>query len=203
MGDHQARWDGYLIAPGSAVLRNKVGATTVDDLRDAENDLVEYRLAELRERPSLVRQTYDLAHLQALHGQLFQDVYEWAGQLRTVGLAKGDGEDASFIPPLEIERPVIHVAQRIVESDRLKLTSDEDLVNEVTYMYDYLNFAHPFREGNGRTQREFFTQLLAESGRVMNWDHVSMEELHAACHAARTLGDTGLLERVMAVALAA
>ncbi len=61
-------------------------------------------------------------------------------------------------------------------------------------MYDYLNLAHPFREGNGRTQREFFTQLLAESGRVMNWDHVSMEELHAACNAARTPDDTGLLE---------
>jgi cell filamentation protein len=95
VGDHQARWDGYLVEPGSAVLRNKVGATTVEQLQAAENDLLEHRLAELRERPGLVARTYDLAHLKALHGQLFQDVYEWAGELRTVGLAKGEGEDTA------------------------------------------------------------------------------------------------------------
>jgi cell filamentation protein len=63
VGDHQARWDGYLVEPGSAVLRNLLGATTVEELRAAENDLLEYRLAELRERPGLVARTYDLAHL--------------------------------------------------------------------------------------------------------------------------------------------
>lgn len=200
VADHQQRWDGYLIEPGSAVLRNLVGATTVGGLRDAENDLVEYRLAELRERPPLVPRTFDSAHLKALHRQLFQDVYEWAGEFRTVGLARGEGEDTSFIPPLEIELPIAHVAQR-VDSDRLRGTDSDGLVGEVTYLYDYLNFAHPFREGNGRTQREFFAQLLAESGRAMSWDSVAMEELHRACHSARTIGDTQLLEQVMAVAL--
>lgn len=53
MGDHESRWQGYLIAPDSPVLRNKVGATAVDELRSAENDLVEARLAQLRARPSL------------------------------------------------------------------------------------------------------------------------------------------------------
>lgn len=199
--DHQQRWDGYLIEPGSVVLRNKFGATTVEALCDAENDLVEYRIAELRERPALVVRTYDSEHLKALHRQLFQDVYEWAGEQRTVGLAKGDGEDTSFIPPLEIELPIAHVAQRIADSDRLRRTGDDDLVGEVTYLYDYLNFAHPFREGNGRTQREFFVQLLAESGRTMSWEKVTMAVLHQACHTARTVGDTSRLEQVMAVAL--
>jgi cell filamentation protein len=183
------------------VLRNKVGATTVDELRDAENDLVEYRLAELRERPSLVPRTFDSAHLKALHRQLFHDVYEWAGEFRTVGLAKGEGEDTSFIPPLEIELPIAHVAQRIQDSDQLRDTAAGDLVGEVTYLYDYLNFAHPFREGNGRTQREFFVQLLAESGRTMRWDDVTADDLHAACHAARTVGDTSRLQCVIVVAL--
>ena len=183
------------------MLRNKVGAITVDGLRDAENDLVEYRLAELRERPGLVMRGFDAQHLRALHRQLFQDVYEWAGEFRTVGLAKGEGDDISFIPPLEIELPVAHIAQRIAESDRLRRTGDDDLVAEMAYLYDYLNFAHPFREGNGRTQREFFAQLLAESGRLLSWERVTMEDLHAACHAARTVGDTRGLERVMAVAL--
>lgn len=203
VADHQERWDGYLIEPGSSVLRNKVGARTVDELRDAENDLVEYRLAEFRERPRLVARTYDADHLKALHRQLFQDVYEWAGEFRTVGLAKGEGEDTSFIPPLEIEMPITHVAQRIADSDRLRGTADEALVGEVTYLYDYLNFAHPFREGNGRTQREFFAQLLAVSDRSMSWERVTMDEFHTACHVARTVGDISKLETVIAAALRA
>lgn len=64
VGDHEARWIGYLIAPDSQVLRNKVGATTVADLRTAENDLIEVRVAELRSHTGLVERTYDRAHLQ-------------------------------------------------------------------------------------------------------------------------------------------
>jgi cell filamentation protein len=201
VGDHQERWDGYLLEPGSAVLRNKVGANTVEELRAAENDLLEFRLVELRERPGLVLRSYDLAHLKALHRQLFQDIYEWAGEVRTVGLGKGEGDDISFMPPFEIERPVAHVAARIAETDRLRNVEPEGLVAEVTYLYDYLNFAHPFREGNGRTQREFFVQLLEETERRMAWEHVEMEQLHSACHVARTAGDTGLLSEVIRTVL--
>ena len=93
------------------MLRNRLGIADVDTLRVAENDLLEVRLAELREHPESVARTYDLEHLKALHRHLFQDVYDWAGELRTVGLAKGGGE--SFIPPLDISRPV---AQLLAES---------------------------------------------------------------------------------------
>lgn len=198
IGDHEARWNGYLLAADSEVLRNKVGATTVETLRDAENDLLEFRLVELRTKPNLVKRTYDLAHLKAIHFQLFQDVYEWAGEPRTVGIAKGAGEDTSFIPPLDIERPIAHVAVRISESDRLRGLRGDALVDEVTYLYDYLNFAHPFREGNGRAQREFFAQLLAESGRGLVWDRVEMADLHVACHLARTANDAGPLRAIIA-----
>lgn len=61
-------------------------------------------------------------------------------------------------------------------------------------MYDYINFAHPFREGNGRTQREFFDQLLAESGRGLAWDLIELPELHGACHRARADSDIAPLE---------
>ena len=115
IGSHEARWDGYLLTLGSTVLRNKIGATTPDDLRAAENDLLEFRLTELRSHPGLVPRTYDLTHLRRLHFQLFQDVYEWAGDLRTVGIANGEGDDTSFVPPREIQRPVAHVAARIAE----------------------------------------------------------------------------------------
>lgn len=201
IGDHEARWDGYLLSPGSTVLRNKIGVVTADGLRAAENDLLEFRLTELRSSPRLVSRTYDLAHLRSLHFQLFQDIYQWAGELRTVGIAKGDGDDTSFIPPLEIERPVAHVATRIAESDCLRDIAGQDLVDEVTYLYDYLNFAHPFREGNGRTQREFFAQLAAESGHGLEWGGIQMSTLHSACHRARTAGDLTELRGIIATVL--
>lgn len=118
VGDRRPRGalGGLPARPGSPVLRNKVGATTSDELRAAEIDLLEFRLTELRSQPRLVSRTYDLTHLQHLHFQLFQDIYEWAGDLRTVGIAKGDGDDTSFIPPLEIERPVAHVETRFARA---------------------------------------------------------------------------------------
>jgi cell filamentation protein len=60
------------------------------------------------------------------------------------------------MPPTEIDRPVAHVAARIAATDKLRNVEPDGLVAEVAYLYDYLNFAHPFREGDGRTQREFF-----------------------------------------------
>lgn len=199
VGTHEERWEAYFTEPGSEVLRNRVGAVTVDELAAAEDDLFEYRLLELRENPSLSPRTFDLDHLQAIHHHLFQDVYEWAGDLRTVGIAKGGGE--SFMPPREIERPMAHVAQRIVETQQLRAVPAQQLPSLVAYLYDFVNFAHPFRDGNGRAQREFFAQLLSVSGHGLDWTHVEKAELHAACHAARNDDDiralTGLFQAIL------
>lgn len=197
-GDLDQNWLGYLI-PGTTVLRNRVGATTMEALRDAENDLVEVRLLELRERPTLIgARTYDLAHTKAIHRHLFQDVYDWAGELRTVGIEKG-GE--SFCPPANINQPMGHATMRIHELDRLKVVSATDLAHLVAYLYDYVNYAHPFREGNGRTTREFFDQLLAERGTGLDWERTDDIELHSSCHAARAESDlhslTAMFEKII------
>ena len=193
-GDPDADWDGYFL-PGTDVLRNRVGATTRDQLADAENDLVEIRVAELRDDPTPIPRTYDLTHLQALHRYLFQDVFEWAGDLRTVGIEKA-GE--SFVPPRGIARPVTHAADEIARTDRLRGVAEDRLPGVAAYLYDYVNFAHPFREGNGRTQREFFDQLLSESGRGLAWNLIDKTELHQACHLARAVGDLGPLRALFA-----
>ncbi|MCW2751724.1 MAG: filamentation induced by cAMP protein Fic [Aeromicrobium sp.] len=198
-GDVEDRWVGYLIDPTSDVLRNKVNAVTVEELRVAENDLLEARLAELRSEPTLIDRTYNLDHLQAIHRYLFQDVYEWAGELRTVGMNKGEGE--SFMPPLGIEQPFGHVEQRIRETDLLDNIVDERLPSEIAYLYDYANFAHPFREGNGRAQREFFDQLLAESGHGLDWDLIGQSQLHDACHRARNDDDLDSLVAIFIMIL--
>lgn len=190
-GDAERNWQGYFI-PGTAILRSRVGATTIDQLRDAENDLVEARLIGLHEDPNLLGdRSYDLAYLQRIHRHLFQDVYVWAGDLRTVGIEKG-GE--SFCPPGNINQAMNHVVDEIHRHDHLKAVPDADLPRTVAYLYDYVNFAHPFREGNGRSTREFFDLLLSERGAGIDWTRTDLAELHSACHAARAHSDlTGLI----------
>lgn len=187
-GDFEQNWNGYFI-PGTHVLRNRVGAETVEALQDAESDLVEARVIELRESPELLGdRTYDLAYLRAIHRQLFQDVYIWAGDVRTVGIEKGD---ESFCPPDNIIQAMDHVALDVYEHKQLRAVREQDLPRTVAYLYDYANFAHPFREGNGRATREFFDLLLSERGAGLDWQKTDSAELYSACHAARAESDRG------------
>ncbi|WP_301149786.1 Fic/DOC family protein [Mycobacterium simiae] len=197
-GDLERNWRGYFI-PGTNVLRNRVDAETTEALRDAENDLVEARVIELREAPEILGdRTYDLPYLRAIHRQLFQDVYVWAGDLRTVGIEKG-GE--SFCPPGSIGQPMTHVAAEVHRLDRLRDVPEAELARTVAYLYDYANFAHPFREGNGRSTREFFDLLLSERGAGLDWQKTDLTELHSACHAARAeselAGLTAMFARIL------
>lgn len=191
-GDFDQRWRGYFI-PGTEVLRNRVGAATPEALRDAENDLVEARIIELRESAILLGDRgYGLGFLQAIHRQLFQDVYDWAGDVRTVGIEKGQ---ESFCPPDNIAQAMDHVASEISERKLLLTVAADALPRTVAYLYDYVNFAHPFREGNGRATREFFDLLLSERGVGLDWQRTDLAELHAACHAARADSDLrGLIQ---------
>lgn len=177
-GDDDWNWAGYFI-PGSTVLRNRVGARSKETLAAAENDLVEVRVAELREGSGAVKRTYDLAHLKALHRYLFQDVYLWAGELRTVGIEK---EGESFMTADDIGRPVDYIAAQVADTKQLRSITDADLPFRLAEMYDVINFAHPFREGNGRTQRGFFDQLLSESGRGLAWDAIERNKSSQVRH---------------------
>ena len=104
-GDMRARWEGYL-DPNTGILLNLVGAQSSPELRRCEDDFVEWRALELRDAP--VPQTFDLAHLQELHRRLFQDVYPWAGECRTVDMGKGAGP--GFLPYGQVPELMIHVS---------------------------------------------------------------------------------------------
>jgi len=82
--DVRERWKGYLQPEMTLTLQNLVGADNPLDLRVREDDLVSARLVGLAERP--VPQSFDLAHLRAIHDRLFGDVYPWAGETRTVNM---------------------------------------------------------------------------------------------------------------------
>lgn len=192
-GDEYARWDGYLLEDGRT-LRNLVGATTPEQLRRAEDNIVEARALTLRAHG--LPATYDMAGLRSIHQHMFQDVYEWAGDVRTVSIRKS--RDGWFAPLERIEEAVGAVATYVRESDMLRSADERDVPSALASVYDVVNQAHVFREGNGRVQREFVTALARESGHHLDWPQVTLSragyesENDQASRLART-GDRGPL----------
>ncbi|MTG90844.1 cell filamentation protein Fic [Cellulosimicrobium sp. BIT-GX5] len=197
-GDEQARWDGYLLADGRT-LRNRVGATTPEMLREREDRRVEARALTLREHG--LPATYDLAGLRAIHRHLFQDVYDWAGDVRTVSIRKS--RDGWFAPLDRIEDAMDAVATYLRDTDNLRTLDPSAVPGALASVYDVVNQTHPFREGNGRVQREFITALARESGHRLDWTRVTLgrpgyeSENDQASRLART-GDRGPLRAMFA-----
>lgn len=171
-------WEAYFY-PGTEVLRNRRGLRDADELADFERHATAVRLAELAavELPG----RYDLAHLRAFHGHLFQDVYDWAGELRTVELAK----DASpFCRREHIESYSHGVFARLASEQRLQGLDHKAFVERLAHYLGEVNAIHPFREGNGRAQRAFFSQLARETGRHLAWERIDAQRNIDACRAA-------------------
>ncbi|MFI5736165.1 Fic/DOC family protein [Kribbella sp. NPDC051587] len=163
------------------MLANKLGARTQHDLDAAEHDFAEFRALELLAKP--IRPSFDEDHLRAIHRYLFQDVYEWAGEPRTVNTSKPD-DPAAFFPRQLFDTGVPAVFGQIAERNFRPDMPQDEFVNKLTRTYDELNHLHLFREGNGRTQRIFLNQLAARSGYAIDWNAVTAEQNDAVCRAA-------------------
>lgn len=169
-GDENARWDGYLLADGRT-LRNLVGASTPRELRQIEDDLIEVRALTLRDHG--LPAGYDLDGLRSVHRHLFQDVYEWAGDVRTVALRKG--AEGWFASLDQIAPAMDQVAEHLRETSNLRSLTSAEVPRDLADVYNIVNQIHPFREGNGRTQREFITALARESGHHLDWTRVTRD----------------------------
>jgi cell filamentation protein len=161
--------DPYL-DPSSGVLRNRLGLTDRATLAAAEAELAWARLAQLKRRRLPGR--YDLDHLRAFHWTIFQDIYPWAGQLRTVLIVKAG---ASFCLPHQITTTAADVFGRLAEADHLRGRDREAFLDGLTALLAEINALHPFREGNGRTQRAFLSQLTRDAGYRLRWDDVDRD----------------------------
>lgn len=170
----------------SGVLRNVLGSTDITHLRQAEADFTSVRIAQLIREP--LPGDYDLAHLQAVHRHLFQDLYDWAGQLRTVTIGRG----ALFSLPGHIEADAAELFSWLARSDHLRGRTRSDFVDGLTELLSDLNAIHPFRDGNGRTQRAFLAQLARDAGHPIHWAGIDAEENATASKAARVGDDEAL-----------
>lgn len=149
--------------PTTGVLYNKLGLRTWDELEIAERDFTRVREAQLTARPP--RSTYDLEHLHSIHRRLFSDVYSWAGEIRTVDIAKTD----LFCRPQFIVEQSQQLFFELANDKHLNGLDRQQFINKVTHYLGELNAIHPFREGNGRTQRAFVAQLARDAGHPIDW----------------------------------
>lgn len=144
------------VYPGTHVLKNKQNIQDFDKL-----EILEYLLVSKRIKQSAPKGDFDMAHLQAIHRHLFQDVYEWAGELRTITLIK---DDSQFMPPNRMEGGMHDIHNRLVRHDYLRGLSPKRFAVEAGPIMGDVNYVHPFREGNGRTQFQYLKQLATQAG---------------------------------------
>lgn len=172
--------DPYLIA-GTDVLRNLVGATSSAELAAAEADLSFSRALQLLDAP--IPATNNLDELRGIHHHLFQDVYDWAGQLRTVDVRKNVPGAEFFLPHGYITTAAANSFSDLRDEDLLTGLQRDEFVRRLAFHYERINYIHPFREGNGRTQRIFWNRVATAAGWQLDWRPVHGEENHAAARA--------------------
>ncbi len=176
----------------NGVLKNKLGLKDAPRLQAAEAHFSIGRQVELEQNP--IPGQYDLEHLRKIHHYLFQDVYAWAGEVRTVDIAKGETLfcRSDYIVS-EAKKIFTSLANDI---PRLMDCNTAEFCEKLGYHLGEINALHPFREGNGRTQRMLVSQLAAECGRGVDWSLCSQKEMVQASIAA-TFGDSNKMTDIL------
>lgn len=157
----------------TGILRNKVNAQTQVALDAAEGDLVYARMIQLLKSPP--HPTGDLTELAAIHRHLFQDLYDWAGEIRTLDIRKPIGGATPFMPVSFVDRGGQHAAEDLHNDNDLKGLHRDQFISRLAHHYDQFNYVHPFREGNGRTQRFMFSRIARDAGWSLDWQRVTGE----------------------------
>ena|ERR1700761_8991884 len=157
---------------GSTVLVNKL------DLRDqAELDAFEAEISNARAAEPLPDGGLDFTHYKTVHHHLFQDVYEWAGRVRSVRISKGGNP---FCFPENIEGQAEKLFDDLRAIDYLQNLDDQTFPLEAAHFLAELNAIHAFREGNGRSQLTFFALLADHAGHPLKIEKMDPAEMLAA-----------------------
>lgn len=146
------------------VLENKLGLTSSDELAREEERISKKKAVELFEKCILDNLTAGkFSTLQAIHKYLLEDIYDFAGELRTVNIAKGNFR---FVPLMYLQAALDNI-------DKMPQSNFDEIVEK----YVEMNIAHPFREGNGRSTRIWLDNILkTEIGKVVDWSKVDKED---------------------------
>jgi cell filamentation protein len=146
--------------PGTGTLKNKLGITGPDDFSRTAADFTAIRLAELQISP--IGGGFDSTHLQAIHHHIYQDLYDWAGELRQI--------DTGNVPPSQVEKSLNNVLDRLSRESHLKGLSAEEWAHSASgYLLD-LGAIQPFLAGNEIVLHEFAVELARKNNLTLQWD---------------------------------
>lgn len=178
--------------PGTACLKNKLGITDSARLRDVEHRIVSVRETELA--AEIFPGEYNLQHFKEFHWSLFRDLYDWAGETRIVDIEK---PGARFAHWRHVDEYLSTILGKLDNDGWLHGRSRPSFIERLAYYYGEINACHPFREGNGRTQRAFLRQLSASANWRLDWSALGREDNIEASRASLQSDDRELLMRVL------
>jgi len=181
---------------GNPCPRNLFGITNYEELQPIETAFVLKRARQLESRG--ITGKFDSAHLRSIHRHLFQDVFPWAGEFRVVNISKGNS----------MFGPALHIAAAL-EDALGKLKGEDFLINlraptfamRAAFYLGEINAIHSFREGNGRTQREFIRQLALHAKHPLSWAGFTQQQMTDASIASHMRGDSTQLAAIIEAAL--
>lgn len=186
---YEARNSAYCYK-GTNVLINLLNIRDNKTLQRAESRIVATKLFELRKNEMIGN--FDVEHFIKIHKFLFEDIYPFAGKFRTENIAKGY---FSFAEWEYIDTELRKLLEKLHKSNLLKNDTRAELVKNLAYYLSELNVLHPFREGNGRTIREFIRELAYKNGYLLDLQKVEPSEVYDAF--LKSVIDTTDLENVI------
>jgi cell filamentation protein len=148
---------------GTTVLKHKLNLTVAGELAAFEAEVSDARADE--EAPT---GDFDYAHFKAIHRHLFQDVYDWAGEARTVRISK---DNSMFCYPENIDSEATKLFAKLKADKFMQGLSSQDFAKQAAHFLAELNATHTFREGNGRAQLSFFLLLADQAGHSLDFDN--------------------------------
>ncbi|HHW94746.1 MAG TPA: cell filamentation protein Fic [Mogibacterium sp.] len=163
--------DNIYCYPGTNVLINKLNIKDSSVLSEVEGKLSSLRIHQMEKTP--ITGNFDLLHLQAIHRFIFQDIYEWAGELRTLEIHK----ENSFCMAMQIPAYANDIFSRLKQDKYLNNLDRDNFILKLSALFSDINALQLFREGNGRTQREFIKLLVRYNGYDINFSHVSDDDM--------------------------
>ncbi len=164
--------DSYYCYSNSFVLKNKLNIRDEDELRAAEREITSLRTAQAM--LNKIEGNFDFNHLKKIHNFLFGDIFEWAGKIRTVNISKGN----QFCLCEYIQEQMDAIFKKLHQENYLKDNKEiNEIAGKLAYYLGEINSIHPFREGNGRTQRMFIEHLAFSLGYDLDFMKISSEEM--------------------------
>ena len=167
--------EGYCY-PGTDILKNKFGIKDDNALATAEREITSLKILKLYNMP--IAEKFNFDALCQIHKIIFEDIYEWAGQIRRGDfLVKGS---SIFCRGAYIIENAKIIFGNIYKENNLRGLNRLQFIERLAYYMGEINALHPFREGNGRTSREFFRQLSLNANYIFDFSRTKKEELLAA-----------------------